>query len=366
MITEKVERYIRRYLEKYQPYKNKWNYEDGCILSGAEYLYKSTGDSFYYDFIYNYLDKTVDEEGNLYNYSLEEFNIDNINSGKVLFDIYRESREERFKKAIENIYYQLKVQPRTLEGNFWHKGIYPYQVWLDGLYMAQPFYVRYETEYNKKEGYADIFKQFSNVKRRMYSLEEGLYYHAYDETKIFDWADNTTGLSKNFWGRSIGWYAMALIDVLDEMSEEIFEYHRELQKMFKELMVGVLRYQDEESGMWYQVMACEEREGNYLETSGSSMFAYALLKGVRLGYLGEEFKEAGTKAFEGMVKRFLVEKESTLSLENICHMAGLNGIGNNKKNRDGSYEYYLSEPVVSDDAKGVGPFIMAYSEYLVK
>lgn len=366
MLRKNIDAYVKGYLKNYKAYKDKWNYEDGCVLSGAEYLYKATNDRDYYDFIYNYLDKTIDENGEVYKFSVKEFNIDSINSGKVLFDIYNETKEERFRKAIDKIYYQLQVHPRTLEGNFWHKVIYPYQVWLDGLYMAQPFYARYETEYNKKEKYEDIYKQFSKVRERMYSEETGLYLHAYDETKLFDWADDETGLSSNYWARSIGWYAMALVDVLDEMSEQIFEYHRELQKMFKELMTGVLKYQDKESGMWYQVMACEDREGNYLETSGTSMFAYALLKGLRLGYLDDSFGEAGAKAFEGMCERFLGEEDGKLVLKNICHMAGLNGIAVNKKDRDGSYEYYLSEPVVSDDAKGVGPFMMAYAEYLRK
>ncbi len=364
ILLQMLYNYLKSYLENYKPYKNKWNYEDGCVLLGASMLHKATADEEYYKFVYSYLDERIDNDGNIKNFSINEFNIDNVNPGKVLFYLYDITGEERFKKAINNIFYQLKVQPRTKTGNFWHKGRYPYQVWLDGLYMAQPFYAEYETLFNKKENYSDIFNQFKNVKDNMYCHEKGLYFHGYDETRTMNWAHPETGLSPNFWARAVGWYSMALIDVLEKMSEEIFEYHRELQKMFKELMTGVIRYQDKNTGMWYQVMGFEGKEGNYLETSASAMFAYSLLKGARLGYLPEEYGDLGVKAFKGIIENYLVIENDETKLTGICHVAGLNGIIKTEENRDGSYEYYLSEPIVADDAKGVGPLMMAYSEIL--
>lgn len=358
-----LDRYLEEYLKNYKPYKGemKWNYEDGCTLVGLEKLYLATGEKKYFDFIQDYMDKRIGENGKIAEFSLTEYNIDNINSGKVLFNLYKELKDEKYRKAIDEVYYQLKIQPRTLEGGFWHKSRYPYQVWLDGLYMALPFYTQYETEYNNMEKYDDIFKQFSNVKKYMYSEEYGLYYHGYDETKTMNWANKLTGLSPNFWARSIGWLAMALIDSLELMNEQVFEYHRELEKMFKELMKNVVKYQHQ-SGLWFQVMTKENEKGNYLESSASLMFSYAILKGVRLGYLSEEYLEAGKKAFEGTLEMFLVEKEGQLKLDGICIMAGLNGIVSFNGDRDGSYEYYLSEPVGSDDPKGTGPLMMAYSE----
>ncbi|MBN1469198.1 MAG: glycoside hydrolase family 88 protein [Fusobacteriaceae bacterium] len=361
-----IEKYLESYLKNYKPYKGemKWNYEDGCTLIGVEKMYMATGDKKYYDFIYNYMNKRINDNGKISEFSLTEYNIDNINSGKVLFNLYKETKNEKYRKAIDEVYYQLKIQPRTLAGGFWHKSRYPYQVWLDGLYMSLPFYAQYETEFNNMEKYSDVFKQFKNVRDLMYSEEYGLYYHGYDETKMMNWANKETGLSPNFWLRSIGWLAMALIDTIEVMNEQIFEYHRELQKIFKELIKGILKYQNQ-SGLWYQVMGKEDEKGNYLESSGTLMFSYAILKGVRLGYLPEEYLENGKKAFEGTIEKYLVDENGEIKLKGICIMAGLNGIVSFNGDRDGSYEYYLSEPVGEDDPKGTGPLMMAYSEILM-
>lgn len=363
---DKLDSYLEDYLHRYKPYKGelKWNYEDGCTLIGVEKMYKATGDKKYFDFIYKYMDKRVEENGKIKEFSLLEYNIDNINSGKLFFNLYEETKEERFRKAIDEVYYQLKIQPRALNGGFWHKSRYPYQVWLDGLYMALPFYAEYETKFHGMENYNDIFKQFKNVKEFMYSEEFGLYYHGYDETKTMNWANKETGLSENFWARSIGWLAMALVDTLETMSEQVFEYHRELQKMFKELIKNIMKYQDL-SGMWYQVMAKETEKGNYLETSATLMFSYAILKGVRLGFLPEEYKENGVIAFNSTIEKFLIEENSKLRLDGICIMAGLNGLVSFNGDRNGSYEYYLSEPIGFDDPKGTGPLMMSYSEILM-
>jgi unsaturated rhamnogalacturonyl hydrolase len=358
--------FVDTYLQHYVSYKGElaWNYEDGCVLIGAQRLYEATNDKKYYDFVYSYMDKRIDSEGNIAKFSYTEYNIDNVNSGKVLFLLLKVSNEERFKKALDKVYYQLRIQPRTKDGNFWHKSRYPYQVWLDGLYMAQPFYTQYETEFNNKANYVDIYNQFCNVRRLLFNEDKGLYYHGYDETRTMNWADKKTGVSPNFWARAVGWYTMALIDTLEVMSDQIFEYHRELQKIFKEIIKSIVKYQDSNSSMWYQVLAKEGESGNYLETSASLMFAYSIFKGVRLGFVSEDYLDYGKNAFEGTVKKFLVEKDGKTSLGGICIMAGLNGVVTFNGNRDGSYEYYLSEAVGSDDPKGTGPLMMAFSEML--
>ncbi len=356
-----VTAYFDGFLSSYSNYKDHWNYEDGCVLMGCVQMHEATGEQKYLDFILNYLKDIVANDGVITNYDNSKFNIDSINSGKILFYVYDQTKEEKYLKAIEYLMDQLRNHPRCASGNFWHKEIYPNQIWLDGLYMAQPFYVEYETKYNKKENYQDIVNQFRNVRKYLFNADKKLYYHAFDEAKIQPWANKDTGCSPNFWLRSMGWYLMALIDVIDKMSEEIYEYYHELKELFREAVQGILLYQDAKSGMFYQVIDHSEVEGNYLETSGSSMIAYAIMKGCRLQVLlPEKYEETGKKIFEGIVKEELFEEDGVLKLHGICHVAGL-GPG---ETRDGSVAYYLSEKIVADDAKGTGPFIMAYAEYL--
>ncbi len=337
----------------------KWNYVDGCMIKAILEMYYITNESKYLTFADHFIDYYVDDDGNILGYEKEEYNIDNINEGKVLFDLYALTKKEKYRKAIEILYDQLKTHPRTKTGNFWHKLIYPNQVWLDGLYMAQPFYMEYETKYNGFKNYQDIYSQFANVRKLMYNEEIKLYYHGYDESKEMFWCDKKTGLSKSFWLRSMGWFVMALVDVLEKMDEQIFYEYKALIKMLREAIDGLLLYQDD-SGLWYQVIDQIGREGNYLETSGSAMISYAILKGVRLEYLPERYRVYGVKCFEGIKEKYLKLENGELNLGGICLVAGLGG----KDLRDGSYEYYISEPVVNNDAKGVGPFLLAYTELL--
>ena len=355
-------KYIDQFLDKYTHYKEYWNYEDGCVLMGCQQLYQATGDRKYLDFILNYCDPLISEDGTITNFEFGKHNIDGFNAGKILFLAYEESKNEKYRKAIDFLIKNLMEQPRTKEGNFFHKAIYPNQVWLDGLYMAQPFYMEYETKYNKKENYNDILNQFRNVRKYMYDPVKKLYYHGYDEAKIQPWANKETGLSPNFWLRSMGWYLMALIDVIGNMSEEIYEQYREYCELFKEAIEGILEYQDEATGLFYQVIDHQETEGNYTETSGSSMVAYAVMKAARLEVISrEKYADIGIKIFDGIVKEKLVQTEEGSELKDICWVAGL-GQG---EHRDGSVEYYLSEKIVSDDSKGVGPFMMAYAQKLM-
>ncbi len=342
--------------------KPSWNYIDGCMTASLIELYKTTNDLKYLNFVKKFVDYYVDDDGFIKGYSKEKFSTDDISESRVLFDLYAYTKEEKYSKAIELTYSQILEHPRTKEGNFWHKLIYPNQVWLDGLYMAQVFYTRYQTERNKKN-YADIINQFKNVYNIMRDKETGLYYHGYDSEKTMFWADKKTGLSKNFWLRSIGWYTVALIDVLSYLDEQMYDEYATLKKIFKEIVDSILKYQDEESKMFYQVPNFPKRDGNYLETSGSAMISYACLKGARLHVLPERYAQIGLDIFNGICNKYLTVNESNdLNLGGICLVAGLGP--NDNLRRDGSYEYYISEPIVENDAKGVGPLIMAYTEVL--
>jgi unsaturated rhamnogalacturonyl hydrolase len=337
--------------------KNKWNYIDGCMLTALLDMTRITGDERYRAFVEEAADFFVEEDGNIKTLESDKANLDDINEGRILFELYDLTGKEKFRLAADRLRKQLDAQPRTVEGNFWHKAIYPNQVWLDGLYMAQPFYALYEKNFGSGD-FSDTVKQIKTVREKMYSDEKGLYFHGYDASKKAFWADPVTGCSKNFWLRSIGWFSVALVDLLEILPEG--SQRDELVPIFTELMNNLLNYQDAETGMYWQVPDQGGREGNYLETSGSAMLAYAMLKGTRLNVLPEKFAEAGEKAFHGIIDRYLTFTENGLNLGGICLVAGL-GPENNRR-RDGSYEYYISEPVVENDAKGVAPFILAYTE----
>lgn len=340
---------------------NKWNYIDGCMITSVIRLYQMTGNKKYLDFADSFVGWFVNEDGTIKTYAIEEYNLDNVRSACNLFALYDLTGKEKYRKAMDTVRSQLETMPRTKEGNFWHKKIYPYQVWLDGLYMAQPFYMEYERRYRKMSGCLDSFKQFENVRRLMKDEKTGLYYHGYDESREMYWADKETGLSRNFWLRATGWFMAALVDTAEAMGEQTYYEYRTLQDMLKELSDSLLKFKDKESSMFYQVVDRADAEGNYLETSGSALISYAFLKGARLGYLPERFKTEGEEIFYGITDRYLSKNEDgTPRLGGICLVAGLGGA----QHRDGSLEYYFSEPVVENDAKGTGPLLMAYVELL--
>lgn len=335
-----------------------WNYIDGCMITALLCAGEITGEKKYTDFAESFIDYYVNEDGTILGYSLEKYNLDDVNEGRVLFDLYKLTGKEKYKKAIFLQHEQLKAQPRTDTGNFWHKLIYPNQIWLDGLYMAQVFYVKFQKEFGGKD-YSDTVNQFKNVYKYMRNPEKGLYYHGCDRSKEAFWADPETGCSKNFWLRAMGWFCVALADIIEIIDDD--DAKKELSVIFSEAIEGISQYADPETGMYYQVIDCGGREGNYLETSGSSMIAYAMMKGARLGVLDKKFAVAGRKTFDGICKKYLtVSEDGELNLGGICLVAGL-GPENNPR-RDGSYEYYISEPVVENDAKGVAPFVLCYTE----
>lgn len=369
---EILQRYIDDLLDKSTPQKpvwniekirsgekSTWNYIDGCMIKAILELYDITKEERYLKFADEFIDYFVKEDGSIESYDPMEYNIDNVNAGKTLFDLYKLTGKEKYRKAIDTVYSQVATQPRTKEGNFWHKRIYPNQVWLDGLYMGQPFYMQYEVEFNDAKNCMDSYKQFMNVHEMMRDEKTGLYYHAYDSSREMYWCDKETGLSKHFWLRALGWYAMALIDTMAVMPESMKVEKDNMNAVYKDLIDSMIKYQDE-SGMWYQVVDLGTRKPNYLETSGSAIFAYAIMKSVRLGYLPESYFSYGEKAFYGICRKYLSEENGELQLDGICLVAGLGGAAH----RDGTFEYYMSEPVVKNEAKGVAPLILAYIEIM--
>ena len=334
-----------------------WNYIDGCMLTALLALRDITGDTRYSDFVEGFVDSFIGEDGSIRGYEPEKHSLDDINEGRVLFPLYRATGREKYRLAARNLRERLAEQPRTEEGNFWHKAIYPNQVWLDGLYMAQVFYALYERELGTGD-YTDTVSQIETVRKRMYDPEKRLYYHGYDPSRKAFWASRETGCSAGFWLRSIGWFAVALADLMEIIPPE--RGGDRLAEIFRELMEGVSAYADPDTGMFWQVVDQGGREGNYLETSGSSMLSYAMLKGARLGVLEKEYAAKGEKTFHGIVNRYLSFREGEMQLGGICLVAGL-GPENNRR-RDGSYAYYISEPVVENDAKGVAPFALCYTE----
>jgi len=361
-MLEQVREFVAQYLERYQDYKTYWNYEDGCVLKGCADLFAATGEAAYRDFVLRYLEKRVTAEGTIPSYPEDKYNIDSTNCGKALFFAYDQTGEERYRKAADYLTERLVHHPRCQCGNFWHKEIYPEQIWLDGLYMAQPFRVEYDMRFGGRKDAADVAGQFQNVRKYLWDDEKHLYYHACDLAKQQPWANKETGKSPNFWLRSMGWYLMALIDCVDKMDERLYEHYRALIDLFREAIRGIVPYADPETGLYYQVIDRADVAGNYLETSGSAMVIYALFKGVRLGVLdGEKYLPIARRAFDSLVREKLHrDEEGRWHLGGICAVAGL-GPG---EKRDGSVAYYLSEPVVDDDAKGVGPFLMAWSEQM--
>lgn len=340
---------------------NKWNYIDGCMITGILERYEITGEARFLDFADRFMSGFVEEDGRIRTYDPAEYSLDNVNPAKNLFTLYDLTGKEKYRKAIELVRSQLSTMPRTPEGNFWHKLIYPNQVWLDGIYMALPFYMEYEKRFDAQKDCLDICRQIANVEIRMRDPKTGLYYHGYDASRKMYWADPDTGCSPNFWLRAEGWFILGLVDVLEIMKDLPMQAESvHLQHMLLDLAKALSKYQDP-SGLWYQLIALPELEGNYLETSGTALISAALLKAVRLGFLPESFRAVGEKAFYGIVDHRLTKNaDGTPCVTGICLVGGLGG----EQHRDGSAAYYLSEPVVQNDAKGVGPLLLAYTEML--
>lgn len=336
----------------------KWNYEQGLVLESIYRIWVETNEAKYFDYIKKNIDYYVQDNSTIKTYKMKDFNIDNIAPGRILLHLYEITKQNKYKAAADTLMTQLHLHPRTSEGGFWHKKIYPNQMWLDGLFMAEPFYAEYSLMFKSTQNFDDIANQFLLVKKYLYDEKSGLYFHGWDESKQQKWADPVKGTSPNFWGRSLGWFMMAMVDVLDSFPEN-HESRNEILKMFQELSSALLKYRDGKSKLWYQVVDMQNREGNYIETSASSMFIYAFAKGYNEGYLEDHFRELAGESFSSLVINFIKkDSEGNYVLTNVCSVGGLGG----NPYRDGSFEYYISEPKRDNDFKGYGALILAANE----
>lgn len=336
-----------------------WNYVDGCMILAMLEIYQVTGEKEYYDFADAFIDYRVAEDGTIAGYHVEEYNIDSVNAGKTLFALYALNGKEKYRKAIDLIYSQIQTQPRTEEGNFWHKKIYPNQMWLDGIYMGATFYAEYAYRNDRVQDYQDIVNQFITVARHTYDPQNGLYRHACDVSRKERWADPVTGQSQHSWGRAMGWYAMAFVDALDFIPKH--EAGRDsMLVILNNIAAQVKRIQDPKTGLWYQVLDKSGEKGNYVESSCSTMFVYALFKAVRKGYIDKSYLKVALKGYQGILDNFIeVDKNGVVTITKACAVAGLGG----KNYRMGDYTYYINETIRSNDPKAVGPFIMASLEW---
>ena len=338
----------------------QWTYDMGVVLEGMVEVWRNTGDKTYFEYIQGWMDQFVDDNGHIRNYRPEEYNIDHIKNGRSLLFLYKVTGKQKYLKASENVYKQLLTHPRTKEGGFWHKKIYPYQMWLDGLYMAQPFYTEYAELMGIDSIYDDVVNQFTYMENHARDEKTGLLYHGWDESRNERWANPQTGLSKHFWARGMGWYAMALVDVLDYFPTT-HSGREKLLQILNRTLTAVAKYQDPKTSVWYDIVDLGTREGNYVEASASSMFVYTMAKAVRKGYVPKkDFQKHIDKGYAGLVKQFITSGGS--DRVNINHVVTVSGLGGSKNYRDGSFAYYMSEPVKPNDPKGVGPFMLAASE----
>jgi unsaturated rhamnogalacturonyl hydrolase len=338
--------------------KPAFKYELGTLLEGIDDVYLNTADARYYNYMKNAVDELVTADGAIPTYKPEENQLDSILMGRQLLRLYGVTQTKRYLTAATLLYAQLQKQPRTPSGGFWHKQRYPNQMWLDGLYMAEPFYAEYASISHQPEKFADITRQFVLVAEHMRDAKTGLLYHGWDESKEQRWADKKTGLSPEIWGRAMGWYMMALVDTLDYYPADDAG-RKQLLAILDQEAAALVRVQDAQTGLWYQVLDKGGAKGNYVESSASCMFVYALAKGVRRGYLPEHYAANAERGYKGILAKFIeTGPGNDVSVTGTVKVGGLGG----DPYRDGSYEYYLSEKVVANDPKGVGPFIMAASE----
>ncbi|HYH79081.1 MAG TPA: glycoside hydrolase family 88 protein [Longimicrobium sp.] len=361
-------RFARSVMRRNPQTHRRWDYTQGVVLHAIERVGLARRDAAMMRYVDTNMARWITAEGDILGYALDDYNIDEVSQGRLLFrmhqqELARGSDDGRYKYAADMLREQIRRQPRTSEGGFWHKKIYPRQMWLDGLFMGQPFYAEYAKRFNEPAAYDDIAKQFLLVSRHTRDPRTSLMYHAWDEARAQPWADSATGLSPHFWARAMGWYMVGVVETLDHFPATHPQRAAIIQTL-RDAAEGVARVQDPVTGLWWDVLDQPNREGNFLEASASSMFAYALAKGARLGYLEPRYRQVAERGFGGLLSNLVRENaDGTASLVNIVQVSGLGG---NRRSdgsyRDGSFAYYVSEPVVTDDYKGVGPFILAALE----
>ena len=350
---------MKRFPEAWQLDHGKrlyFGYSQGLGCLAMLNVAAKTGDKKYFDYVEKWADTLINEKGEIHLYELSTYNVDFINSGKILFELYEKTKKEKYRLAIETLVHQLKYQPTTLEGGYWHKLIYPHQIWLDGVYMTGPFLAKYAKLSMDDQYYDKAVDEILITAKHTFDTKTGLYYHAWDESKKQTWANPQTGQSPNFWGRSIGWYFMAIIDVLEGLPVD-HPRRGELITLVQSLAANLTKYQDNE-GLWWQVIDQAGRERNYQEASVNSMFLYAYAKGMNKKYLSKNYKSLVDKLYQGIQRKLLKHENGLWTLTQCNAVAGLGG----NPYRDGSYVYYVGERIRENDAKATGPFIMGCIE----
>ena len=334
-----------------------WNYEEAVTLKGIDRLWRKTGDDRYFTYMKKIIDHFINEDGTIRTYLPLEYNSDQLTGGLILLTLYEKTKENKYKLAMDHLWEQIQWQPRTKQGGFWHKYKYPYQMWLDGAYMLDYFYASYAVAFNK-DVLDDVANQLIWLNDHLRDPATGLLYHGWDESKKQQWCDPITGKSPEVWSRSMGWYVMALVDII-ELFPAKHPKRPKLLSILQQTMQALRKYQDPSSGVWSQIVNKGGKEGNYLEASGSTMFTYALAKGINKGYLSVSFKPMLTKAYAGLLSTFITTDEQGIPhIHQSCSGAGLGGT----PYRSGSYEYYVNEPRRSDDLKTIGPLISLFLE----
>ncbi|TDS15711.1 glycoside hydrolase family 88/105 protein [Sphingobacterium paludis] len=351
---------IKRFPEAWQLDHGKrlyFGYAQGLGCLAMLKLWEKTTDQRYFDYVEAWADTIINENGDIHLYKIEAYNIDYINPAKILFTLYDKTGKAKYQRAIEKLMGQLKHHPRTLEGVYWHKLIYPHQIWLDGIYMGDPFVAAYGKFVNDSTYFDDVLNQILVTAKHTRDKKTGLYYHAWDESRKQQWANKETGQSPNFWGRSVGWWFMALVDVLDFIPAD-YPKRDSVTTLLADLADTLPRYQDEE-GLWWQVLDKPHADGNYQEASVNAMFMYAYAKAVNKGYIAKKYKRIAEKTWSGIERKLLKrEADGSLTLMQCNAVAGLGG----HPYRDGSYGYYVNERVRENDSKATGPLIMGLLE----
>ena len=333
-----------------------WKYDYGLLGMAVDRL--GSVDPKYSEYMKAYVDYFVDEEGNVKGYEMEEYNIDRINSAKDVAILYQRTKEDKYKKALDQFVKQMETHPKTKSGGFWHKNIYPHQMWLDGIYMASPLLAQYAYEFDQPQWFDVVTHDIILIYEKTLDPKTNLLYHAWDESKQQRWCNKETGQSKHFWSRATGWYVMAIVDVLDYLPETHPD-RPELIRILNQTSEALLAVRDKESGTWYNVLDMGEREGNFLEGSGSAMFTYAFAKGAKKGYLDKKYLDLANECFDSILQTFMIQDEDgMLTMTNVVSGTGLGG----NPYREGDFNYYVTEEIVANDQKGVGPFILAALE----
>ena len=341
----------------------RWAYEWATLLKGVDQVRRATGDRRHLEYIRSNVDRFL-QGGGIATYAREAYDLDSVAGGPLLLSLFRETGDERYSAAALILREQLRAQPRTPSGGFWHKRVYPDQMWLDGIYMAGPFYAEFAVLFGEPEGLDDVARQITLIAERTRDERTGLLRHAWDESRRERWAEPTTGRSPCAWGRALGWFAMALADILELLPERSAQRER-IASVLADTMAAVKRVQDDASGVWWQVLDQGGREGNYLEASASSMFVYAAAKGVRLGHLGRAHLDAARRGYAGILARFVTASaDGDITLHGTCAGTGLGRRPDEPDTtyRDGSYDYYVRRPVETNDHRGLGAFLMASVE----